>query len=216
MAAYIEGETLPEDDEYAGLLCPGCDLPMPQHNTTHGYCDADCAACWGWSGGEEEDAPPAPSLPPPAPVDDGQSLAEDVFTFAKQKIFKLLKLTKSKHKRKRRKIKKIIIAAAAEAAELYHVHVDSVEHVASVETNSIGSQYEEPAKRPKLKLQRMLAPSPIMPEQKKSAPEPDMRPVPRGHLADQFLPKLRPEPPKATTNLRGMMSLGKQVVDPRR
>jgi hypothetical protein len=138
-------------------------------------------------------------------VDDSDSLADDFKVYSYYLVKKLFKVRKSKQKKK---LKKVLLRAAKEAIRGYYVAVDGRETV-----RHDGVQCDDgPSPQKKLRLKKTIAPSSMAPAT--AAPTVEIsKPVPRGQLTkDVYKPK-RQSPPKVTENLRGMVSLGRHVVD---
>jgi hypothetical protein len=139
--------------------------------------------------------------------DDGLALADDVMIFAYPKLKKLFKV---KHGKAKRRLKRLLKKAAMGAIEGYCVTVDERESV-----QHKGTQCNDgPSPMKRLKVQRTLTASASCMPTPVAAPSPIGKPVPRGMLGWQVHPPSPPPKPKSTANLKGMLSLGKQVTSP--
>jgi hypothetical protein len=141
--------------------------------------------------------------------DDGLALADDVMIFAYPKLKKMFKV---KHRKDKNKLKKILKKAAVGAVEGYHVLLDPRESLKHKSTQC--NDGPSPVKR--LKVQKKLSASTSCMSSLAPPPAPSVfgRPVPRGMLGWQVNPPSPPPKPTATANLKGMLSLGKQVMSP--
>jgi hypothetical protein len=141
-----------------------------------------------------------------AKVDDSPALADDFKVFAYEALKKIFQVKRSKEKKL---LRKVLLKAATQAIEGYYVAVDGRECL-----KHQGVQCDDgPSPQKKLRLKKVIAPSSSCVAA--AAPTAEIsKVVPRGMLTKDVYRPERKSPPKVTSNLRGMMSLGKQVSSP--